>query len=88
MLGTVRQDDGLELLQEAVAVAEASPARLEHAKALIALGAAMRRTGRAPTRANRWVTASSSRIAAARTRWRKRRARSSTPPAAGLAATR
>jgi DNA-binding CsgD family transcriptional regulator len=46
MLGTVRQDDGLELLQEAVAVAEASPARLEHAKALIALGAAVRRTNR------------------------------------------
>jgi DNA-binding CsgD family transcriptional regulator len=46
LLGTLRHDDGEELLHDAVAVAEASPARLEHAKALIALGAAMRRGGR------------------------------------------
>ncbi len=46
LLGTLRQDDGLEVLREAVAVAEASPARLEHAKALVALGSAMRRGGR------------------------------------------
>jgi DNA-binding CsgD family transcriptional regulator len=41
--GTLRRDDGHELLSEAVAVADASPARLEHAKALIALGSALRR---------------------------------------------
>jgi DNA-binding CsgD family transcriptional regulator len=44
LLGTLRQDDGL--LREAVAVAVESPARLEHAKALIALGSALRRAGR------------------------------------------
>jgi DNA-binding CsgD family transcriptional regulator len=41
--GSVRRDDGHDLLREAVAIAEASPARLEHAKALIALGSALRR---------------------------------------------
>jgi DNA-binding CsgD family transcriptional regulator len=46
LLGTLRREDGHDLLREAVAVAEASPARLEHAKALIALGSALRRTGR------------------------------------------
>jgi DNA-binding CsgD family transcriptional regulator len=46
LAGTLRRDDGHELLREAVAVAEASPARLEHAKALIALGSAERRAGR------------------------------------------
>ena len=46
LLGTLRQDGGHQLLHEAVAVAEASPARLEHAKALTALGSAMRRSGR------------------------------------------
>ena len=45
LLGTLRHDDGHGLLREAVAVAEASPARLEHAKALIALGSALRRAG-------------------------------------------
>jgi len=45
-MGTLRRDDGQELLREAVAVAEGSPARLEHAKALIALGSAQRRAGR------------------------------------------
>ena len=45
LLGTLRHDDGHELLREAVAAAEASPARLEHAKALIALGSAQRRAG-------------------------------------------
>jgi len=44
LLGTLRQDD--ELLREAVAVAQASPSRLEHAKALIELGAVLRRDGR------------------------------------------
>jgi DNA-binding CsgD family transcriptional regulator len=44
--GTLGQNDGHELLREAVAVAQASPARLEHAKALVALGSALRRSGR------------------------------------------
>ena len=35
---------GIELLREAVTVAEGSPARLEHAKALVDLGAALRRS--------------------------------------------
>jgi DNA-binding CsgD family transcriptional regulator len=43
LAGMVHRDDGHELLREAVAVAEGSPARLEHAKALIALGSALRR---------------------------------------------
>jgi DNA-binding NarL/FixJ family response regulator len=37
---------GLELMSEAVAVLAPSPARLEHAHALIELGAALRRSGR------------------------------------------
>ncbi|HEY8582390.1 MAG TPA: LuxR C-terminal-related transcriptional regulator, partial [Capillimicrobium sp.] len=48
LLGTVSGGpEGLGLLHEAVAVAEGSPARLEHAKGLLALGAALRR-GRQP----------------------------------------
>jgi DNA-binding CsgD family transcriptional regulator len=44
--GLVRgTDDGLPLLYEAVDVLEKSPARLEYAKALIDLGAALRRAG-------------------------------------------
>ncbi len=46
ILGTLRRHHGLDDLREAVAIAAASPARLEHAKALIALGAALRRAGR------------------------------------------
>jgi DNA-binding CsgD family transcriptional regulator len=38
-------EQGLALLREAVAVLVPSPARLEHAKALVDLGAALRRTG-------------------------------------------
>ena len=45
VLGTLRRDDGHDLLREAVATAEGSPARLEHAKALVALGSALRRAG-------------------------------------------
>ncbi|MGZ4306406.1 MAG: helix-turn-helix transcriptional regulator [Solirubrobacteraceae bacterium] len=45
LLGTLRREDGQDLLREAVSVAEASPARLEHAKALVALGSALRRAG-------------------------------------------
>jgi DNA-binding CsgD family transcriptional regulator len=44
--GTLRHEDGHEFLREAVAVAEGSPARLEHAKALVALGSLLRRTRR------------------------------------------
>ncbi len=39
-------DDGLELLRESVAVLADSPARYEHARALVELGAALRRSGR------------------------------------------
>jgi DNA-binding NarL/FixJ family response regulator len=39
-------EDGLELLAEAAAVLAESPARLEHARALEDLGAALRRAGR------------------------------------------
>jgi DNA-binding NarL/FixJ family response regulator len=45
LLGTLRGEDGHALLREAVRIAEASPARLEHAKALVALGSALRRAG-------------------------------------------
>jgi DNA-binding CsgD family transcriptional regulator len=46
-LGTIEGNErGLELLHEAVATLEASPARLEHARALLDLGVLLRRTGR------------------------------------------
>jgi DNA-binding CsgD family transcriptional regulator len=45
-LGTLEQSSGLGRLREAVEVVEGSPARLEHAKALAALGAALRRARR------------------------------------------
>lgn len=50
VLGTLEGDDGLESLQEAVTVLEGSTARLEHAKALAALGFGLRRARR-PTEA-------------------------------------
>jgi DNA-binding NarL/FixJ family response regulator len=43
LLGLLRDDDGLALLEESVALLEGSTARLEHAKSLTALGSAMRR---------------------------------------------
>ena len=47
MLGELESGThGLELLREAVAVLEGSPARLERAHALAALGSALRRAGR------------------------------------------
>ena len=46
VLGTLCRDRGLDDLREAVAIAAASPARLEHAKALVALGVGLRRAGR------------------------------------------
>jgi DNA-binding CsgD family transcriptional regulator len=45
VLGTLERDRGHERLREAVAIAAPSPARLEHAKALVALGSALRRAG-------------------------------------------
>jgi len=45
-LGTVEGHDGLKRLEEAVAVVAGSPGRLEHAKALAAMGAALRRARR------------------------------------------
>jgi DNA-binding CsgD family transcriptional regulator len=49
-LGTLEREAGLERLREAADVVAGSPARLEHAKALGALGAALRRARR-PTEA-------------------------------------
>jgi DNA-binding CsgD family transcriptional regulator/Flp pilus assembly protein TadD len=45
-LGLIQSPDGGELLGEAVSVLEGSAARLEHARALLDLGAALRRSGR------------------------------------------
>jgi DNA-binding CsgD family transcriptional regulator len=50
VLGTILGGDGMERLEEACALLEHTPARLEHAKALAALGAALRRA-RKPTAA-------------------------------------
>ncbi len=50
VLGTILRADGIELLEEACALLEGVPARLEHAKALGALGAVLRRAGK-PTEA-------------------------------------
>jgi DNA-binding CsgD family transcriptional regulator len=46
LLGTLRQGEGLALLQESVEIAETSHARLEHAKSLVTWGSALRRGGR------------------------------------------
>jgi len=43
ILGTIERQEGLPRLERAVAVLDGSPARLEQAKALLALGAALRR---------------------------------------------
>src|SRR5262249_49324294 len=40
--GAIHPEDGLDLLREAAEAADGSPARLEHAKALAALGSALR----------------------------------------------
>lgn len=47
VLGTILRRDGLEQLQEACDVLEDAPARLEHAKALAALGGTLRRLRKA-----------------------------------------
>jgi DNA-binding CsgD family transcriptional regulator len=46
VLGRLERERGLRMLEEAVGVLEGSTARLEHAKALAALGAALRRARR------------------------------------------
>ena len=50
MLGTILQGDGTEHLEEACSLLEGAPARLEHAKALAAVGGVLRRARR-PTEA-------------------------------------
>jgi DNA-binding CsgD family transcriptional regulator len=50
VLGTILRTDGIEQLEEACGLLENAPARLEHAKALAALGGALRRA-RKPTEA-------------------------------------
>jgi tetratricopeptide (TPR) repeat protein len=50
VLGNLEREDGLAHLREAAEVLEGTPARLEHAKALAALGSALRRA-RQPTEA-------------------------------------
>ena len=46
VLGSLERQDGLEHLREAVEAVAGSPARLEHAKALAALGSGLRRARR------------------------------------------
>jgi DNA-binding CsgD family transcriptional regulator len=46
VLGSLERDDGIDHLREAVSTAGNSPARLEHAKALTALGHGLRRARR------------------------------------------
>jgi DNA-binding CsgD family transcriptional regulator len=50
LLGTIGRDESLDRLQEAVEVVAGSSAQLEHAKALVAVGSALRRA-RKPTAA-------------------------------------
>jgi DNA-binding CsgD family transcriptional regulator len=53
--GTIAGEDGLAHLREAIDVLEGTPSRLEHARALAALGAALRRKG-APEEARDHLT--------------------------------
>jgi DNA-binding CsgD family transcriptional regulator len=46
VLGALEREEGLDHLHEAAGLLEGSPARLEHARALLALGSALRRAGR------------------------------------------
>lgn len=50
VLGELEREDGLGHLQDAVDVAGDSVARLEHAKALVALGTSLRRARRSSSR--------------------------------------
>jgi DNA-binding CsgD family transcriptional regulator len=45
-LGTLEREDGIEHLEEAVDTVAGTPARLEHAKSLVAFGSALRRARR------------------------------------------
>lgn len=49
-LGVLRGKDGIEALEEAVAILEGSTARLEHAKSIAALGSALSKTKKAQSR--------------------------------------
>ena len=55
LLGTIGREGPLDTLREAVEVAEESTAKLERAKALVALGSALRR-GRKPSAARDALT--------------------------------
>ena len=74
-------------LEEAEAVLRGSGADLEHARALVDLGAAVRRSGRAQRRDRRCASASSWPPSAVARRSRPARTRSCWPPAHGRAAT-
>jgi len=69
VLGTLQGEPGIERVHDAVTVAAETPARLEHAKALVALGHTLRAPattgGPAHRCAMRWRSAS----ATARSRW-------------------
>lgn len=77
---------GIEMLRQAVAFLESTPARLESARALVSLGGALRRHGSLndarTTLARPWTSP----IGAARPVWPNVRARSSKPRAHGRAA--
>ncbi len=61
VLGTILRTDGIEQLEEACALLEKAPARLEHAKALAALGGMLRRA-RKPTEARGRILQQSARL--------------------------
>ena len=91
ILGTLEREDGLDDLRAAVEVLEGSAARLELAKALAALGSALRRSRRRRKRASRCAGRWSWRARARRRAWsstcaasctRPGPARGATPPAA------
>ena len=75
-------DAGIELARDAAAMLEDSPARHERARALGALGAALRRAGRRREARDPLREALDGAVNAGRCGWRPRRARSSCWPAA------
>jgi hypothetical protein len=80
VLGTLEREAGLDHLREAVGVLSDSPARLEHAKALAALGAALRRSGCRSEAREPLGQALDLADAAAPRPWPRRRGSSSTLP--------